>query len=361
MLSLSISKLRAASMRPRLVAAALLSGLLSLSYCWDASAQPVEPAAPAASEDSPAPPAPPSAVEECLPACRSGFMCVRGSCVSACNPPCDAGQTCSATGECIEKEAPAPVAAPPAATGFPAEAETVEMDSEPEEPIVSSTEPRSGMVFVPRIGILLSGSGEETYDSECTGDPCGAFPASGSTDFSDKSQFLIEADFLFHVGPSMRIGFGAMLVPDASVEGDNATSSYDMGVELTPVGIIEGVFGGKVAGTVRGFAGMAVLFPSGDMADGITNAENECDAIRAGSSGASCSVGSGPFLGYTLGVSGGILGQVSRSAALRADLAIQYQSTAGASFDMSDDTAGSIELDSTYSTTRFWLIAGIEL
>ena len=30
----------------------------------------------------------------CVPACRSGFICVQGQCRSACNPPCDAGQQC---------------------------------------------------------------------------------------------------------------------------------------------------------------------------------------------------------------------------------------------------------------------------
>lgn len=30
----------------------------------------------------------------CVPACRSGFVCVERQCRSACNPPCDAGQQC---------------------------------------------------------------------------------------------------------------------------------------------------------------------------------------------------------------------------------------------------------------------------
>lgn len=36
----------------------------------------------------------------CVPACRSGFTCVEGQCVSACNPPCAAGERCTASGEC---------------------------------------------------------------------------------------------------------------------------------------------------------------------------------------------------------------------------------------------------------------------
>lgn len=43
------------------------------------------------------------AQEQCFPDCREGFVCNReGSCVSECNPDCDAGQRCLA-GECYVK------------------------------------------------------------------------------------------------------------------------------------------------------------------------------------------------------------------------------------------------------------------
>ncbi len=34
----------------------------------------------------------------CTPACRTGYTCVGGSCVTGCNPPCGAGQVCSGYG-----------------------------------------------------------------------------------------------------------------------------------------------------------------------------------------------------------------------------------------------------------------------
>ncbi len=37
----------------------------------------------------------------CEPDCRDGFTCVRGACVSACNPPCGAGERCTGAGECV--------------------------------------------------------------------------------------------------------------------------------------------------------------------------------------------------------------------------------------------------------------------
>ncbi|MFZ5444111.1 MAG: hypothetical protein ACOZQL_29210 [Myxococcota bacterium] len=63
---------------------------------------------------------------ECVPACRSGYFCHEGQCLSRCNPPCPQGTTCLDTGECsapvvapapasVAPQAPAYVAPPPAA------------------------------------------------------------------------------------------------------------------------------------------------------------------------------------------------------------------------------------------------------
>jgi hypothetical protein len=40
----------------------------------------------------------------CVPACRAGFTCANGACVSSCNPACGAGETCTARGECLTRE-----------------------------------------------------------------------------------------------------------------------------------------------------------------------------------------------------------------------------------------------------------------
>lgn len=37
----------------------------------------------------------------CLPKCRTGYVCVKGSCVSACNPACSAHEECTPDGECV--------------------------------------------------------------------------------------------------------------------------------------------------------------------------------------------------------------------------------------------------------------------
>lgn len=42
-----------------------------------------------------------AAQTECFPACREGYACVEGQCVSACNPPCAQGERCTAQAECV--------------------------------------------------------------------------------------------------------------------------------------------------------------------------------------------------------------------------------------------------------------------
>ena len=61
--------------------------------------------------EAPPPPPPPPSSTACVPGCRGGYLCVQGQCVSACNPPCDAHERCTAARECV----PAAAAAPPAA------------------------------------------------------------------------------------------------------------------------------------------------------------------------------------------------------------------------------------------------------
>jgi hypothetical protein len=70
-------------------------------------AQTPEPAvAPAPAAPAATPPA-----SSCVPDCRSGFVCLEGTCVSACNPPCAAHEQCTGAGECLASS-PAPLTAP---------------------------------------------------------------------------------------------------------------------------------------------------------------------------------------------------------------------------------------------------------
>ncbi len=52
-----------------------------------------------------------ASAQECVPQCRSGYVCASGACVSACNPACTAGQSC-VNGDCVAS-GPPPAAGPP--------------------------------------------------------------------------------------------------------------------------------------------------------------------------------------------------------------------------------------------------------
>jgi hypothetical protein len=60
---------------------------------------------PAAASEAPqgasAAPVSANTARTCAPECRSGFTCVAGACVSACNPPCPANQQCVENGRCV--------------------------------------------------------------------------------------------------------------------------------------------------------------------------------------------------------------------------------------------------------------------
>jgi hypothetical protein len=131
-----------------------LSLLACLTLAAPARAQETDTTAPAETTASPAPtPASPAPVL-CVPACRSGFVCITGQCVSACNPPCSAGMSCTSTGECLAPPsappvavnaapAPAPYAQPPQPWGPPSTAAPAWQDSATERP----SEPVAGVRF----------------------------------------------------------------------------------------------------------------------------------------------------------------------------------------------------------------------
>jgi hypothetical protein len=54
--------------------------------------------------------------QKCFPDCRDGYVCVRGECVSACNPPCPEGERCTSDGDCVADAAPSPQPASAVAT-----------------------------------------------------------------------------------------------------------------------------------------------------------------------------------------------------------------------------------------------------
>jgi hypothetical protein len=70
--------------------------------------------------------------EDCAPACRKGFLCNKGTCVSACNPPCVAGETCTSAHECV------------AGTGKAATAPNAPVDTPPDNPATTGSSENEG-------------------------------------------------------------------------------------------------------------------------------------------------------------------------------------------------------------------------
>ncbi len=78
---------------------------------------PVAGAAVASASVAPAASAAPAQARACEPDCSPGYTCLRGACVSACNPLCGAGERCGADRICRADPtlmSPAPVPAPSA-------------------------------------------------------------------------------------------------------------------------------------------------------------------------------------------------------------------------------------------------------
>lgn len=317
------------------------------SHVSDLRAEEPPPPPSATSEGTPAATSDADEQHSCLPACRSGYTCVRGSCVSECNPPCEPGQMCVEGAQCVEREparAAEPAGPPPATTPANARSE------------------RSGVVPVLRVGFMLTGSGEGEVEIDCSPASLCA-NASSSGDYDDASTFMLEGDVLFHVTPTVRLGLGVMVVPSLEIEPEDESTSNEAGTELVPLAIVEGVFGADVAASVRVFGGPEILIAGGDLEEGLQGAEASCTALEASAAAAgntaSCNVSDDPFFGYTLGGGVGVVGQVDPAVALRADLTVQYVHLGLASTEQSIGS-DRIEASTSLSGTRLWLTAGLE-
>jgi len=170
---------------------------------------------------------PTSESEECVPACRKSFICVKGQCVSHCNPPCSANEVCTDAAECVATS-PAPAPQPRYAPAVsPSEPGTELMDLATDAP--ERAVPREAQIktfaFVPRIGVQFLGNG--SVDAQCTGSTCTA--ASDSQDYDLSQAFAIGFDFLFRVGDLLRLGPGLAYTHTMDWQGSGESSHTEMG------------------------------------------------------------------------------------------------------------------------------------
>ncbi|MGE0325581.1 MAG: hypothetical protein AB7K71_23770 [Polyangiaceae bacterium] len=126
-----------------------------------------------------------ASAQECVPACRSGYVCVDAQCVSACNPPCGNGESCVG-GECVVPSPPPQQAAPPAgyapSQGYPqqpAPASQPEPQYVPPAPPPAPADPMKGkrpylhdgfyMQFALGVGYLTGTADNSSIDVEASG------------------------------------------------------------------------------------------------------------------------------------------------------------------------------------------------
>lgn len=336
-----------------------------------------------------APSATPSApADECIPSCRSSYICAHGQCVSACNPPCTANEVCTTTGQCVAT-GPAPAAvAPPAPVVAPApgpvssqaqgpqsQAVTANAgnaagtnapnmaDLAPEPPPVEKSQFEiKTFSFVPRLGLQATGSMTEEY--KCDGASCPSTTAT-NYDYDLKSAFAIGADFMFKVHDLVRIGPGLLhtFASDATIAN---SPKFELGT-ITEINLVAELIP-RVSPVVwlvpRLQLGATVFNASGTFKTAIATAKAGCaaDQTTYSSDGAtvSCSNYDNPHVGFNLGIGFGALFAIAPSIRLRADALYEYFS-----FPIGNEEGSGngydFKLTDTLSGSRFLLMAGVEI
>lgn len=217
---------------------------------------------------------------------------------------------------------------------------------------VSALPATAAPIFVPRLGLLLSGSGEARL--ECSGNGCGDLRGTRSGPDVDDESGLGLGGLLLLGAPDLRYGLDLIYVPGTEVDPDGATNQ-DLGSDLTAMAVVEVGLG--TDGFLRGGVGAVLLFPDDDLDDALDALEDRCaDAIDQG---VQCDVDRGPYVGFTLGLAGGLRIDLG-SLTARLELALQYLSVPILRADLSA-FGRTAEEETIYSGSRVWLALGVEL
>ncbi|MEZ4220887.1 MAG: hypothetical protein R3B13_08155 [Polyangiaceae bacterium] len=258
----------------------------------------------------------------------------------------------------------APPAAPAAATGAAAtprsaladaptpSASDVTRDSGAPLALPNASDPApKTFVALLKLGSVVGGSG--SYSTECKSYGGAVCPSYEDTDYDEKSVAGLGADFLWHLGPKVRMGFGGLFTtPQHDVEGQE----FAFGPEIGLFGILEGFFptSDHFALTVRGQVGGSLLFAGEDHRDAIDEVSRSCADLDK------CENSFGPFPGLNLAVGVGVNFRVGESTRLRVDAMTEGYAREIMVTDVASAGAG-VKLSTQASGTRGWLMAGVEL
>lgn len=231
-----------------------------------------------------------------------------------------------------------------------------------EEPRVSEPEPlkpivREGWVILPFIGGTFAGWGSMKAERDCRSGLCESSTAEHT--YHQNLNPLVGLNGLYHLLPKLRAGLGLAWIPVATFDIEDVSSNWYVGSELAPALIVEGIFGEKHAGAVRGFVGANLLFPQRDLLSVIDRSEAECRSVR--DEGGSCDVASGPYTGFSGGVAGAYVARVSDIGAVRVELSLEYVRFAGPSTETSAGFGTEYVDRLDWSGTRLSWRLGLEL
>jgi hypothetical protein len=338
-----------------------LAATLSSAVAWAQARTTAAPSAAAPEPATSAQAAPTSEIEECVPACRKGFTCVKGQCVSLCNPPCAANEVCTAAAECV---AVAPAAAPqpkyaPAQAPNQFGAEQIDLATDPPARAVPREEQIKTFSFAPRLGVQLLGKG--TAEGQCSGSLC-APPTSASDDYDLSSAVATSFDFLFKVGNLVRLGPGLMYTHTMDAQRSGASAHTELGnftdldfvVELIP----------RVSPTVwlipRLQLGLMAYNASGTAEDGENASQSACNT-NTGFSRTGCDSYKSPHIGFNAGLGFGVMFAAGSTVRVRIDALSEYYT-----FKLHETTATTSDgrtasMTASTSGERYLLLAGIEI
>jgi hypothetical protein len=294
-------------------------------------------------------PPPPAAEPACFPACRSGFTCHQGQCISLCNPPCAVGERCLASGECE----PSAGARESGADRDEADVKEDARESEAANPVLQSP---GSFVFAARAGLQVVGGGHAERTCASTGQVMCA-QSSSDADFDERSYVRVGADGLIHAARGLRLGFGYDVVPYVAAQGETEEEVTHLGHEHGLGAVVEGVIAvsPRFALALRAQGGVRMLVLGGDLADSGDRFLSSCyeaDAVR-------CEVDQGPLFGSSFGVMFGFVG--GSRVRWRVDLALDRTTMKLPSNSAQYTTQDSVTRTSTLYATRSWVLGGFEL
>ncbi|GEM_PF-1515936 len=235
---------------------------------------------------------------------------------------------------------------------------------------------RSGVVFVPKFGVSLSGRATFSNDIKCDTEFDRAFlqgnsfcnPLLDTTDqdgsHHDTSSLLVGADLLFHVTPQLRIGASALWNPNTEVEFTSSVGTavpFKMGQEFALDATLEHVFADSKTGSLfyRFMIGPSLLLAGGDLANGVKDDKETCRTLLK-----VCEFDSGIFPGYNWGAGLGALFPMGGSA-LRTDLLLNYVSVpfrhVQATVEVPVSKTADATVDESATFTRLWFMVGAEI